>query len=201
MIRIFPYGNAIPRAFVYSIMRRVWVVPLVFAALATAYDDYGSARGKVDSIESGRLGPGSRVSITYPEIAAWVSHEAPPGVRNPHVQSTTPGIATGSAMIDFGKVRRSQGYEPGWLMSKLLDGERPVSVTARIRSSGGQATVDVQRVEVSGVALDGATLDFVIKNILLPLYPTAVIGKPFELGDRIERLDVQPAGVGVVIGK
>ena len=86
-------------------------------------------------------------------------------------------------------------------MSKLLDGERPVSVTARIRSANGQATVDVQKVEISGIAIDGGTLDFLIQNFLLAMYPDAVIGKPFEIGHRIDRLNITPAAVGVVIGR
>lgn len=183
-------------------MRRIWVISLLVAALVTAaYSDYTSAQQKIDSIEGGRLRAGDRVTLTYEELAAWVAHAAPPGVRNPKIRVTTPGVATGSALVDFGKVRRSQGESPGWLMSKLLDGERPVSVTVSIRSSGGRATVDAQRVEISGIAIDGSTLDFLIRNVLLPLYPNAAIGRPFELGDRIERFDVQPGGVGVVIGK
>jgi hypothetical protein len=180
---------------------RIWVLPLLFAGLGAAYDEYVSAKQKMDSIEAGRLRPGSRVNLTYPELVAWVSHSVPDGVRNPQLRATAPGLATGSALIDFGKVRRSQGQEPGWFMSKLLDGERPVSVTARIHSAGGHATVDVERVEISGITLDGGTLDFLIRNVLIPMYPNAIVGRPFELGDRIERLDVQPAGVGVVIGK
>jgi hypothetical protein len=187
---------------VYRIVkRRIWIIPLLLAPLVVGVDEYGSARQKIDAIEAGRLRAGSRVTLSYPELAAWVAHEAPPGVRNPKLWVSAPEVATGSALIDFGKLRRSQGYEPGWLMSKLLDGERPVSVTARVRSTGGRATVDVQRVEISGVAIDGSSLDFLIQNLLLPMYPNAAVGRPFELGDRIERLDVQPAGVGVVIGK
>ena len=109
--------------------------------------------------------------------------------------------STATALVDLIKESKSQGIEPGWLTTKLFAGERPVSVRARIRSGGGTATVDVERVEISGLAIDGRTLDFLIQNIVLQLYPTAVIGKPFELGDRIERFDVQPAGVGVIIGK
>jgi hypothetical protein len=84
-------------------------------------------------------------------------------------------------------------------MSKLLDGERPVSVTARVRSSAGRATVDIQRVEISGLAIDGGTLDFLIQNFLIPMYPEAVIGKPFELGHGIDRLDVSPSAVAVLL--
>lgn len=189
---------------VYSIVRviKAWVILFACAAaMGAAYSEYTSAKQKIDSIESGRLRPGTRVNLTYRELEAWVAHEAPDGVRDPRIRVTAPGIATGAAMVDFAKVRRAQGHEPGWLTAKLLQGEHPVSVTVRIRSSGGTATVEVQRVEISGVAIDGTTLDFLIHNILLPLYPDAAIGTPFQLGDRIERLDVQPGGVGVVIGK
>jgi len=51
------------------------------------------------------------------------------------------------------------------------------------------------------VAIDGKTLQFLIDNVLLPLYPDTAIGRPFDLGHRIERLDVQPGGVTVAIGR
>jgi hypothetical protein len=161
------------------------------------YDDYDSAKRKLDSIETERLRPGARVTLTFPELNAWVAKEAPAGVRNPQLHAGARDVATGAALIDFGKLERSAGRQPGWLMSKLLDGERPVSVTARVRSSGGRATVDIERVEISGFAIDGSTLDFLIQNFLIPMYPDAVIGKPFELGHGIDRLDVTPAAVAV----
>jgi hypothetical protein len=181
-------------------MRGKWAFLILFAvSAAAAYDSYVSAKQKIDSIEAERLRPGSRVTLSYPELTAWVAREAPDGVRNPKIAVTASGVATGSALVDFAKVRRAQGSPPGWLMSKFLEGERPVSVTARIKSSGGAATVDVERVEVSGLVLDGNTLDFLIQNVLLPLYPNAVVGKPFLLGHNIDRLDVAPAAVSVVI--
>jgi hypothetical protein len=182
--------------------RCFWIAAVLSAAiLSGAYDEYTSAKRKFDQIEAEKLRPGSRVTLTPQELDAWVAHEAPEGVRNPHVVLATPGIATGNALIDFGKVRRAQGHPPGWLMSKLLDGERPVSVTARIRSGGGQATVDVQRVAISGIEVDGQMLDFLIRNFLLQLYPDAAVGRPFDLGHRIEKVDVARGSVGVVIGR
>jgi hypothetical protein len=162
--------------------------------------DYVSAKRKFDLIDSGKSRPGTRLELTSAELNAYIEHEVPPGVHNPRLQVIGPGVTTGTAMIDFGQVRRAQGYAPGWLMSKLLDGERPVSVTARITSAHGHATVDVQRVVVSGVEIDGKTLDFLIHNFLLAMYPDAAVGRPFELGHRIDRLDVQPLAVGVIIG-
>jgi len=180
-------------------------MPLLLAAsLGAAYNYYQSAQAKFSRIESDGLKPGSRVELSANELNAYVEQTVPTvtdGVRNPQLQLVAPEVARGTALIDFAKVERSQGNKPGWLMSKLLEGERPVSVTARIHSAGGRATVDVQRVEISGIVVDGRTLDFLIDNILLPLYPNAVVGRPFELGHRIERVDVQPGAVGVVIGR
>jgi hypothetical protein len=177
----------------------VWI--LAAGALAAATSDAVSARRKFELLQSERLKPGSRVELTPAELSAYAAEQLPAGVRNARVLVPSTGVATGTALVDFGKLRRSLGYETGWLMSKLLDGERPVSVTARIDSARGKATVNVQRVEISGLELDGSTLDFLIRNVLLPLYPDAAVGRPFELGYRIERLDVQPHAVGVVIGR
>jgi len=179
--------------------RAISIVLLAATAAIAGYSDYAAAREKLDRIESGKLRSGSRVVLSYSELNALVAKEAPAGVRNPRVQVAAPEIATGHAFIDFGKLERNAGRRPGWLMSKLLDGERPVSVTARIRSAAGRATVDIQRVEISGITVDGRTLDFLIENFLMPMYPDAAISRPFELGHHIDRLDVSPAAVAVVL--
>ena len=44
-----------------------------------------------------------------------------------------------------------------------------------------------------------AALDFLIQNFLLPRFPDAKIGRPFELGHGIDRLEVRPNEVRVVI--
>ncbi|MEO8597064.1 MAG: hypothetical protein ABI759_27345 [Candidatus Solibacter sp.] len=180
-------------------LRAIWILLVGISLAVAAYSDYTSARQKFDAIEAGRMRPGSRLVLTYPELNAVVTHEAPAGVRNPRVSSAGKDLATGTALINFARLERSAGRQPGWLMSKLLDGERPVTVTARIRSSAGRATVDIERVEISGITIDGRTLDFLIENFLTPMYPDASISRPFELGHRIDRLDISPANVGVVI--
>lgn len=182
-------------------MRRCLFVT-VFAALAfSPVENYVTAKHKFDLIDGDLLRPGAKVTLTSRELNAYVAHEAPAGVRNTKLEIVSPGVAVGTATVDFGQVRRAQGHPPGWLMAKLLDGERPVSVTAHIVSSNGHATVEVQRVDVSGIEIDGGTLDFLIENVLLPLYPDATVNRPFELGHHIERLDIEPAAVGVFIGR
>ena len=77
-------------------------------------------------------------------------------------------------------------------MRKLLEGEREVAVTARVSSGYGKATVHLQRVEVSGIPIEGTALDFLINNYLVPNYPEAKIGRPFELHKRVDRIEVSP---------
>jgi hypothetical protein len=177
---------------------------LLVPVLSGSSSDYLSAKRKFDLIEKEQVKPGSHVLLTPGELNAYVAQEVttvvPDGVRSPKLELGT-GSASASALIDFAKVRRAQGKPPGWLMSKLLSGERPVNVSARIDSGAGRATVHVQRVEISGIAIEGGMLDFLIRNYLLPVYPNAKVEKPFDLGHRIERLDVKPAAVGVVIGR
>ena len=98
-------------------------------------------------------------------------------------------------------MRQAQGQTPGWLMSRMLEGERPLLMSIRLRSSGGRCTVDLTRVEISGVAAQGSVLDFLIRTFFLPLYPNAKIGEPFALGFNIDRVEIHPAGVVVRIGK
>jgi hypothetical protein len=180
-----------------------WALIAFFLPLLGApSSEYLSVKRKFDLIESDRLTPGSRVLITSRELNAYVATEvngyAAQGVRNPQLQLGV-GSATGTAMIDFLKLRQAEGKSPGWMMSKLLAGERPVRVTARIQSGGGEARVDVESVEISGVAIEGKTLDFLIQTFLLPQFPEAQVSRPFKLEHRIDHLDVNPDAVGVVL--
>lgn len=178
----------------------VLLLPLTWAATT----EYLSAKKKVELIQSEKLRPGSMLSFSQHELNAWVRGEvpqvAPQGVRDPKIELGH-GAATALALIDFVKVRQSTGNPPSWFVTKLLAGERPVRVTARIESSAGKAVVHVDRVEISGILIEGSTLDFLIRNYVNAYYPEAKVGKPFTLEHKIDRLDVQPTAVGVFIRK
>jgi hypothetical protein len=182
------------------------VLPASIAIAALLVPDSGgfSARQKIELIQEDRVPRGSVVRITEDELNAYVRSEVSKavrqGVRDPRVKLGD-GRASGYAYIDFPLLRRSMGSPMNWLMAMLLAGERAVRVDARIRSSGGWAVVHVDRVEISGLVISGATLDYLIRNFLLPRYPQAKIGKPFELAHHIERIEVVPSAVRVVIGK
>jgi hypothetical protein len=166
-------------------------------------DDYASAQGKIQQIEGDKLPSGSRIVFSAAELNAYIQHQVPTvtaGVRQPRLELLGQGVARAGALVDFAKLRASEGHPSGWLLSMLLEGEHPVSVTARINSSAGQATVHVQQVEIGGVSVSGATLDFLIQHFLLPLYPDAVVDRPFALAHRIDRVEVENGRAIVVIG-
>jgi len=177
---------------------------LVGGTLTASRTDYLNVKRKFQAIEKQQMKPGSRVAISSQELNAYVETElpqvAPPGIRNPHVVLQGANTATGSALIDFVKLRSAQGKSTNWLMRKLLEGEREVKVTTRIHSANGTATVNLQRVEIGGIPIEGATLDFIIRNYLVPNYPDAKIGRPFDLYRTVDRIEVAE-GVAYVVLK
>lgn len=177
-------------------------VPWMTALLA-ADAAYLSAKRKVEQIESGRLPAGTTVAITAAEANAYayqtVREEAPEGVRNPKLTFAA-GAVTGSALIDFVKLQTSRGQPPGMLLAMLLRGERPVSVSVRVKSAAGKCQVDIEQVSVSNIPVSGRALDLLIEYYLLPRYPDVVIGKPFDLRNRVESITLTPRGADVRIG-
>jgi hypothetical protein len=168
----------------------------------TPTPEYLSAKRKLELIETGRVARASTIAFSHNEINAYararVQETAPGAVRNPRVELKRDG-AVGIALVDFAKLRAAQGEKPGRLLSWLLSGEREVRVAVQLRAEAGRCQVDVERVDLSGVAIEGRALQFLIDNFLMPLYPDAKIGKPFELNHRVERIEVRPTNVFVRI--
>lgn len=164
--------------------------------------DYINVQKKFQQIDRHQVKPGSKVSISAQELNAYVQAElpkvAPPGIRRPVVRLDGNDEATGSALIDFVRLRSAQGKPPNWFLRQLLEGEHEVEVTTRVRSANGRATVDLQRVEIAGIPVSGAALDFLVQNYLMPNYPDAKIGRPFALGKSVDRIEVRP-GVAYVV--
>jgi hypothetical protein len=174
-------------------------------ALAAATSTADIAHQKFARIEAGRLAPGTRIDLSAAELDAWAADEArlyaPGATRNIRLQISD-GAATGSMLVDFLKLRQAAtGEDPGWLMKNLFAGERQVTVSGRFESRNRRARVDVDRVEVSGVSIEGATLTFLIDNFLRPTFPDVKVNEWFALGFHMDRFTVSPIGVSVFIGK
>jgi hypothetical protein len=162
-----------------------------------------SAFQKLGAIESGVARPGARVSFTKGEIDAWVVDEAhshvPQGVRGVRLDLSA-GRVIGYATIDFLKVRQAAGgADPGWLIKSIFAGERPVAVTARFQSANGRARADVEKVEISGVPIEGRALDFVIENYVKPTFPDVKVNQWFPLNYGVDRFTIAPKGVDVLM--
>lgn len=180
------------------------MVLAVSAFASTPANPAAAVRAKLGAIQTGRARAGSVFSFSPAELNAYVRGElpgvAPTGVRQTNLVLGS-GTATGSAMIDFLKLRHAQGEKTPWLLAKIIEGEKLVKVNTRIQSEHGKATVFLERVEISGLAVSGSTLDFLIQTFFLPLYPDAKINRPFPLQDRVDRIEVAPNGARVVIGR
>jgi len=157
---------------------------------------------KLDLIDSGKAKPGSVFRFTPAELNAWVRVKAPTiisdGFRQPRLVLGN-GEASASALIDFLKVRHANGVETNWLVAKLIQGEKLVTARASIQSAHGKATVHLLRVEIGGLAVTGAPLDFLVQNFFRPFYPDARIDEPFELAGNVDRIEVTPAEARVYI--
>ncbi len=185
-------------------MTRLALAALVAACPLLAGAATDSAQRKIDLIQQDGVPRGSVVVLRADELNLYVRNQIArsfrEGIRGARLDLGA-GRATGSAYIDFPKLQQAMGKPMGRLLSWLLAGERRVEVEAHIRSGAGRAVVNLDRVEVSGVTISGSTLDYVIRNFVLPYYPDAAIGRPFPLAHHVERLEVRPTEVHVVIAK
>ncbi len=178
---------------------------LVLTSLTAAPPtDSESALKKLTAIEMGTLKPGSRVNFTRGEVDAWLKDEAkarvPQGARNIKLQLGA-NRATGTLDIDFLKIQQAATKtDPGWFMKNLFAGEHPVTVTARFESAGGKARVDVERVEISGVPIEGRALDFVIAQYVRPTFPDVKVDEWFPLNYGVDHVVMTPAAVTVFMG-
>jgi hypothetical protein len=106
-------------------MKTLPALLILWTGLAGSSAEYKRASQKIEMIREDRAKPKSTVVFTPSEINAYAATElhaaVPSGIRNPKVTLNSSG-ATGTAMIDFLAVRKSQGEPPGRIMSWLLKG-------------------------------------------------------------------------------
>jgi hypothetical protein len=185
-------------------MRRLFLLVLTAAALLAADPLADSAQKKLDSIADSKLKPGSVVVLSPQEINAWLHEKAvkafPQGIRDERIQLGS-GTAEGAAIVDLQKIGKGKGSEVNPLIGRLIEGERPLKIAIRVESANGRCTVFPTAVELSGMAIEGSILDFLIKHFVQPRYPDMKINQPFDLDFNIDRIDIQPAGVRILIKK
>lgn len=184
------------------VMSKLLLILAAALSLPAADRLYESAQQKLDAIEMRQAKRGSMVAFTPEEINAWarvkVPEVVPEGIRDQRVDLAA-GSATAYAIVDFLKMRQAKGESTNWLMTRLIEGERPLKIWLRVESAGGRCTVYLTRVELSGVSANQTVLDFLIKTFFMPLYPDAKINQPFDLDYDIDSIEIRPGGVSVTI--
>jgi hypothetical protein len=142
--------------------------------------------------------------FTPKEINAWARAEVPAtipeGIRDERIELGL-DTANAHAVVDFLRMRQGQGKNTIPLLAALIEGERPLTISIRLESGGGRCTVYLTRVELGGVSAEGALLDFLVKTFFLPLFPDAKVNEPFDLGYDMDRIEIRPDGIYVMIKK
>jgi hypothetical protein len=185
-------------------MRELILMAAMALILRAADPLYESVHRKLDAIESRQVKRGDTVTFTSREINAWarvkVPEIVPEGMANPRVELGM-NVATGYATVDFLKMRQGKGASTNWLLTKLIEGERPLKVSVRLESGGGRCTVFLTRAEISSVSANQTVLEFLVKTFFMPLYPDAKINEQFDLDYDMDRIDIRPTGATVTIKK
>ncbi|MGH9613756.1 MAG: hypothetical protein ACRD4P_11810, partial [Bryobacteraceae bacterium] len=92
---------------------------------------------KIQLIDSGHARRGSTIVFPQNELndfARWrLPQLVPQGARAPSLEIGK-GTATGHLLVDFLKMRKADGADTPWLISKMIEGERPLTVQTRIES-------------------------------------------------------------------
>ncbi len=180
-------------------MRVLWAILLLLAA-----DDFASIQRKMDDIVKDHVRPGERIFLSQRELDAYLREQAlaiaPKAVRNTTVQLADES-GTASAMVNFLELNKARGGQSNWIMEKMFDGDRPVQVSVHVQSEHGKARVHVDRVEIGGAVIQGAPLDFLIQNYVIPQFPNARVDQWFLLEHRMDHFEIHPSGATVVIRK
>src|SRR5579862_1460281 len=178
-------------------IRSAAMIAVLCGLVAAAVSE--SVTQKLQRIERGGLPHGARVAFTSSELNAWVRDEVPQGVHHPRIVLGD-GTVTAYADIDFLALRLAATEDAaGWILRNLMAGERPVAVTVRVTSRDNQARVDVERVDISGVPVEGSALDFLIDNFVRPQYPDVKVGQWFRLSYGVDHVAIHPANVTAVM--
>ena len=183
-------------------MKLIAALAAFLCTLHAADPLFDSAERKLDSIEMRQLPRGAAVKFTPAEINAWarvrIPEIVPEGIRDQRVELGN-GTATAHALVDFLKMRQAKGDSTNWFLARLIEGERPLTVSVRLESGAGRCVVHLTGVQISHAVANQTVLDFLIKTFFMPLYPDAKIDEPFDLDDNIDRIDIHPSGVVVTI--
>ena len=130
--------------------------------------------------------------FSEPEINSYLASDnviLPEGVQSVKLAGE-PGIITGTARVDFDRIREGTGSSNPLL--SIFSGVHDVVVVAHAHGAGRQGYVQVDSVSLDGVVIPRFVLQLFVENYLQPKYPELGLDSRFSLPDRLDTATVGP---------
>jgi hypothetical protein len=124
--------------------------------------------------------------LTEEEVNAYFAAgkvELPDGVKSVRFRSR-PGMIDALARVDFDQITASRRSANPLLL--LFTGTHNVRVLARAAGAGGIGEVHVQAVEIDGVGVPRAALEFFLERYVTPRHPQVRMDTRFKLPHKLD---------------
>ncbi len=157
--------------------------------------DVASAEQKLRHIETnGQAARPDQTPTVFsePEINSYLASDnviLPEGVQSVKLAGE-PGIITGTARVDFDRIR--EGTESSNPLLSIFSGVHDVVVVAHAHGAGRQGYVQVDSVSLDGVEIPRFVLQLFVEKYLQPKYPELGLDSRFSLPDRLDTATVGP---------
>lgn len=130
--------------------------------------------------------------FSEPEINSYLASDnviLPEGVQSVKLAGE-PGIITGTARVDFDRIREGTGSSNPLL--SIFSGVHDVVVVAHAHGADRQGYVQVDSVSLDGVEIPRFVLQLFVEKYLQPKYPELGLDSRFALPDRLDTATVGP---------
>ena len=160
-----------------------------FAKTKAPPSDVASMEQKLHHIEVNASAPRldqTPAVFTEKEVNAYIASDnvkLPVGVQSLKLAGT-PGVITGTAEVDFDRVR--EGVHSSNPLLGIFSGVHEVIVVAHAHGSGRTGYVHVDSVSLDGIEVPHFVLELFVDKFLTPKYPQIGIDSQFALPDRID---------------
>ena len=162
-------------------------------AKTTHSGDVASMEQKIRRIETnGRVArPDQTPTVfTETEVNAYLASDdltLPTGVQSVKLKGA-PGIITGTAEVDFDRVR--EGVHSSNPLLSIFSGVHEAVVVTHAYGAGGIGYVHVDSVSLDGVEVPNFVLQLFVEKYLTPKYPQIGMDSHFSLPDRLDTATV-----------
>jgi hypothetical protein len=148
---------------------------------------YSSAETKLDKVARHQSGTAQTTQFSADELSAYVNEGGvalPNGVENVKF-SSTPRTIVAVTKVDFDKITAGKSSMNPLMI--LFNGVHDVTVTADAQAAGGTANVNIQSVQIDGVNVPRAALEYFVSKYITPKYGENVgMNNTFKLPANID---------------